>query len=79
MSQPPFYLLGEAYQNARRHSDAQNARIEHDKALGRVMTDIINDDTELFKQFMDNPAFKRWLADMVFGMTYEAGGLAVGR
>lgn len=60
-----------AYQNARRNSDPQNARIEHDKALSRVMTAIINDDTELFKQFVDNESFKRWLADAVFGITYE--------
>ena len=43
-----------AYQNARQNSDKQNARIEHDKALGRVMTAVLKDDTELFKQFMDN-------------------------
>jgi len=60
-----------AYKNARQHSDKQNARIEHDRALGRVMTAIINDDAELFKQFMDNDSFKRWLTDMVFGITYD--------
>ena len=49
----------------------QNAKIEHDKALGRVMTDILKDDTELFKQFMDNESFKRWLTDTVFNLTYE--------
>jgi type I restriction enzyme, R subunit len=27
----------------RRHSDRQNARIEHDKALGRVMTAVLKD------------------------------------
>ena len=67
-----------AYQNAKRNSDKQNARIEHDKALGRVMTAVLNDDTELFKQFMDNESFKRWMTDTVFGLTYEqpeAGGL----
>ncbi|RME67196.1 MAG: type I restriction endonuclease subunit R, partial [Verrucomicrobia bacterium] len=40
-----------AYQNARLNSDRQNARIEHDKALKRVMTAVLKDDTELFKQF----------------------------
>ena len=60
-----------AYQNAKKNSDRQNARIEHDKALARVMTDVLKDDTELFKQFSDNPAFKRWLADTVFSVTYE--------
>jgi type I restriction enzyme, R subunit len=63
-----------AYQNAKRHSDKQNARIEHDKALARVMTAVLKDDTELFKQFMDNPSFRGWMADMVFGLTYEPAG-----
>ncbi|MBI4728002.1 MAG: type I restriction endonuclease subunit R [Acidobacteria bacterium] len=68
-----------AYQNARQHSDRQNARIEHDKALSRVMTAVLKDDTELFKQFMDDESFRRWLTDTVFGLTYErpeAGGPA---
>lgn len=59
-----------AYQHARRNSDKQNARIEHDRALTRVMTAVIKDDTELFKQFMDNESFRRWLTDMVFAETY---------
>ena len=63
-----------AYQNARKNSDKQNARIEHDKALARVMTAVLKDDTELFKQFMDNESFRRWMTDMVFGLTYEAAG-----
>jgi type I restriction enzyme, R subunit len=65
-----------AYQNAQKNSDKQNARIEHDKALARVMTAILNDDTELFKQFVDNPNFKRWLADTVFASTYGAPSAA---
>jgi len=68
---PNRVAADKAYQNARQNSDKQNARIEHDKALGRVMTAILKDDTELFKQFMDNESFKRWMADMVFGLTYS--------
>ena len=63
-----------AYQNAKQNSDKQNARIEHDKALVRVMTSVLKDDTELFKQFMDNESFKRWMTDTVFGLTYEEKG-----
>ena len=37
----------------------------------RVMTAVLKDDTELFKQFRDNESFRRWLTDTVFGMTYE--------
>ena len=60
-----------AFRNAQRNSDRQNARIEHDKALLRVMTAVMRDDTELFKQFMDNDSFKRWMTDMVFSLAYE--------
>jgi type I restriction enzyme, R subunit len=60
-----------AYQNARRSSDKQNARIEHDKALERVVVSLMRDDTELFKQFMDNESFRRWLTDTVFNLTYQ--------
>ena len=61
-----------AYQNAKKNSDKQNARIEHDKALARVMTAVLKDDTELFKQFSDNPAFKKWLTDTIFAVTYAS-------
>jgi len=63
-----------AFKNARQNSDKENARIEHDKALVRVMTSVMKDDTELFKQFMDNPSFKRWMSDAVFGLAYEQAG-----
>ena len=60
------------YQNAKQNSDKQNARIEHDKALRRVMTALLQDDTEFFKQFSDNESFRRWLTDTIFSITYEA-------
>lgn len=68
---PSRVAADRAYQNARRNSDKQNARIEHDKALARVMTAVLQDDTELFKQFTDNESFKRWLTDKVFALTYD--------
>ncbi len=60
-----------AYQNAMKNPDKQNARIEHDKALGRVIVSMMKDDTELFKHFTDNDSFKRWMMDTVFGLTYQ--------
>lgn len=68
---PSRVAADNAYQNAKQNSDKQNARIEHDKALARVMTAVLKDDTELFKQFSDNESFRRWLTDLVFGLTYE--------
>jgi type I restriction enzyme R subunit len=61
----------EAYQNAKKNNDPANARVEHDRALARVMLALVSDDTELFKQFSDNESFKRWLSDAVFRTTFE--------
>jgi type I restriction enzyme, R subunit len=36
------------------------------------MTADLKDDTQLFKQFMDNESFRQWLAHTVFRLTYEA-------
>ncbi len=68
---PPKVSADPAYQNARQHSDRQNARIEHDKALKRVITAMFADDAQLFKQFQDNGSFRHWLTDTIFGLTYE--------
>ena len=68
---PNRVAADKAYQNATKNSDKQNARIEHDKALGRVMTAVLKDDTQLFKQFSDNEGFRRWLTDTVFALTYH--------
>jgi len=68
---PALVAADTAYVNAQRIGDEQNARIEHDNALARVITALLNDDTELFKQFNDNEGFRRWLTDTVFALTYE--------
>jgi type I restriction enzyme, R subunit len=69
---PQKVAVDPAYQNARKYSDKQNARIEHDEALRRVIVGLMKDDTDLFRLFSDNPDFKRWLGDAVFGMTYRS-------
>ncbi len=63
-----------AFRNARVNSDRQNARIEHDKALLRVMTGVMKDDTELFKRYMDDKDFKRLMTDIVFNLAYNSVG-----
>ncbi|HHU6837123.1 type I restriction endonuclease subunit R [Klebsiella pneumoniae] len=68
---PARVARDKAYQNAQVNSDRQNAKLEHDKALHRVVLELLADHTELFKQFSDNSNFKRWLTDMVFDVTYK--------
>jgi len=54
-----------------KNSDKQNARIEHDVALQRVILELLTDHTELYKQFSENPAFNKWLRDTNFATTYQ--------
>ena len=73
----PAKVAGDkAYQNAMANSDRQNARIEHDSALERAMTELLADNTELFKQFSDNESFRRWLSEMSFAATYRGAATA---
>ncbi len=75
----PAKVAGDrAYRNAMANSDRQNARIEHDKALERAMTELLADHTELFKQFSDNASFRRWLSEMVFAATYSRSAATAG-
>ena len=68
----PAKVFGDsAYRNAIVNSDRQNARIEHDRALAKAMTELLADHTELFKQFSDNDSFRRWLSDTIFAATYD--------
>ena len=59
-----------AYQNAKRNTP-NAARIEHDKALGRVMLTFLKDDTQIYKQFVENESFKRFVTDMVYTLTND--------
>jgi type I restriction enzyme R subunit len=57
-----------------RNADKQAARTERDRVLQAVIFRIMADNMELFKQFNDDPAFKKWLSDMVFNTTYNTEG-----
>jgi type I restriction enzyme R subunit len=66
----PKVAADQAYQNAKKNTP-NTARIEHDKALERVVVSLLKDDTELFKQFFQNESFRRFVTDMVYGMTQD--------
>ena len=70
---PAKVASDKAYQNAIKNSDKQNARIEHDEALKRAVTELLYDHTELFKQFSDNLSFRKWLSETNFKRTYFQG------
>jgi type I restriction enzyme R subunit len=72
---PTKVAADKAYQNAMRNSDKAAARLKHDRALRDVAVGMLKDHTELFKQFAENPSFKKWLSDTIFGATYEGAGV----
>ncbi len=71
----PQVAADQAYQNAKANTP-HTARMAHDQALGRVMQHLLVDDTQVYKQFVENEAFRRSVADMVYALTSQAGGAA---
>ncbi|MFZ3091777.1 MAG: type I restriction endonuclease subunit R [Nitrospirota bacterium] len=64
----PKVAVDQPYQNAKKNTP-NAARIELDAALMRVVGPLLNDDTEFYKQFVQNESFKRFVTDMVANLT----------
>lgn len=56
------------YRNARENTP-HTARLAHDQALGKVMHLLLRDDTQVYKQFVENDSFRRFVGDMVYALT----------
>jgi type I restriction enzyme, R subunit len=64
----PKVAADEAYVNAKTNTPSA-ARIELDAALMRVINPLLKDDTEFYKQFVQNDSFKRFVTETVLSMT----------
>jgi len=64
----PKVAADAAFQNAKVNTP-HTARIAHDQALAKVMQHLLKDDTQVYKQFVENESFKRFVGDMVFAIT----------
>jgi type I restriction enzyme R subunit len=71
----PQVAADKAYQNAKENTP-HTARMAHDQALAKVMQHLLKDDTQVYKQFVENESFKRFVGDMVFAMTNQSDGLS---
>jgi len=69
----PKVAADSAYQNARENTP-HTARMAHDQALGKVMQHLLKDDTQVYKQFVENESFRRFVGDMVFAITSSREG-----
>ncbi|MGD0291851.1 MAG: type I restriction endonuclease subunit R [Candidatus Binataceae bacterium] len=66
----PKVAADAAYQNAQKNTP-HTARIAHDQALAKVMQHLLKDDTQVYKQFVENESFKRFVGDMVYALTSQ--------
>jgi type I restriction enzyme R subunit len=66
----PKVAVDAAYQNAKENTP-HTARMAHDQALAKVMQHLLKDDTQVYKQFVENESFKRFVGDMVYAMTSQ--------
>ena len=59
-----------------RHAELGRCQHPHRARQGAaaVMTSLMKDDTELFKQFMDNAGFKQWMTSAVFELACRQAG-----
>jgi type I restriction enzyme, R subunit len=64
----PQVAADAAYRNAKENTP-HTARMVHDQALGKVMNHLLKDDTQVYKQFMENESFRRFVGDMVYLIT----------
>lgn len=64
----PKVAADAAYKNAMENTP-HTARMAHDQALGKVMQSLLLDDTQVYKQFVENDSFRRFLGDMVYQLT----------
>jgi type I restriction enzyme R subunit len=64
----PKVAADTAYRNAKENTP-HTARMAHDQALGKVMQLLLKDDTQVYKQFVENESFRRFVGDMVYALT----------
>ncbi len=64
----PKVAADAAYQNAKENTP-HTARMAHDQALAKVMQHLLKDDTQVYKQYVENESFKRFVGDMVYAIT----------
>lgn len=59
------------YKTAMANNDEANAKVAMVDALGKVMLGLVQDETQLFKEYSDNEDFKKWFENAVFRATYR--------
>jgi type I restriction enzyme R subunit len=64
----PKVKADKAYTNARENTP-HTARLACDNALRKVMQGLLRDDTQTYRQFVENESFRRGVSDLIFELT----------
>jgi type I restriction enzyme R subunit len=64
----PKVAADKAYLNALENTP-HTARLACDNALRKVMQGLLRDDTQTYKQFVENEAFRREVSDLIYELT----------
>jgi type I restriction enzyme R subunit len=64
----PKVAADKAYKNARENTP-HTARLACDNALRKVMQGLLRDDTQTYKQFVENEAFRREVSELIYELT----------
>jgi len=59
-----------SFQNAKANTP-HTARMAHEQALGQVMQLLLKDDTQVYKPFVQNDSFKRFVSDTVYAINSQ--------
>jgi len=65
---PEKLRADEKVKNALEQGDPQNARIEVDRAVGRLVLEYMMDHTQLYKEFTSREDFRSFVVDKLFGL-----------
>ncbi len=66
----PKVAADSAFQDARENTP-HTARIAYDMALSRAMQRLLNDETQVYKMFVENESFRREVSDYVFSIANQ--------
>jgi hypothetical protein len=68
---PPAKQSKSSRDIASSNSSSETRASEALKALGKVMQHLLKDDTQVYKQFVENESFRRFVGDMAYPITNE--------
>ncbi len=64
-------LLSSGLQTRSKENTPHTARMAHDQALAKAMQLLLKDDTQVYKQFVENESFRREVTDIVYALTSQ--------